>query len=85
MFFYVLPFFYTIPAVWRKVFGEGKYVSWRRRRLEKENEENVWRRRIFFVEEKKNGGGKLGKCMEKENVTNSRRTGGRRRDIGGPR
>ena len=49
---------------------------WRRRRTgaENENEENIWRRRMFFVEEKKNGKGKLGKYLEKENVTNSGRT-----------
>ena len=54
----------------RKIFREGEYLFfWRKRKPEKEKEENIWRRK-FFVEERKDGVGKGGKYLEKRNGGN---------------
>ena len=54
---------------------EGKYLEkekiflWRRRRMEKEKEENIWRGKTYFLEKKKSGEVKGGNYLEKENLT----------------
>ena len=63
----------------RKIFELGIIKKKRRRKMEKEQGENIWRREIFFAEKNKKGEGKGGKYLGKENIHLRRRKKHRRK------